>query len=87
MRKNAPVHALAVLVTVFVYLLQVLHGFCSHVIASKPTTLEADKKQLEQGGAGTASNDKLQLAVQYRITKKELLHSCVWQYDPAQMAP
>lgn len=66
---------------------QVLHGFCSHVIASKPTTLEADKKQLEQGGAGTASNDKLQLAVQYRITKKELLHSCVWQYDPAQMAP
>ncbi len=87
MRKNAALHALAIFVPVFVDLLQVLHGFCSHVIASKPTTLEADKKQLEQVRAGTASNDKLQLAVQYRITKKELLQSCVWQYDPAQMAP
>jgi hypothetical protein len=65
----------------------VLHGFCSHVIASKPTTLEADKKQLEQLGASTANNDKSRLALQYRITKKELLQSCVWQYDPAQMAP
>ncbi|DBB01977.1 TPA: hypothetical protein ACH3X1_000563 [Trebouxia sp. C0004] len=66
---------------------QVLHGFCSHIIALKPTTLEADKKQLEQLGAGTASNDKSRLALQYRITKKELLQSCVWQYDPSQMAP
>ncbi|KAL0024826.1 hypothetical protein WJX79_002354 [Trebouxia sp. C0005] len=66
---------------------QVLHGFCSHVIASKPTTLEADKKQLEQVGASIANKDKSRLALQYRITKKKLLQSCVWQYDPAQMVP
>ena len=93
------VHALVTLVSAVVYLmvnrvhgqmlwcLQVLHGFCSHVTALKPTTLEADRKQLEQVGAGTASNDKSRLALQYRITQKELLQSCVWQYDPAQMAP
>ncbi len=68
-------------------LMQVLHGFCSQVIASKPTSLEADKKQLGAMSDSTASDDRLRLALQYRLEKKKMLQSCVWQYDPAQMAP
>ena len=61
--------------------LQVLHEFCSHTIASKPTTLEADLQLLEQLPSSTGSSDRQRLALQFRIGKKALLRSCIGQYD------
>ena len=65
--------------------LQVLYEFCSRILASKPTTLEADLQLLEQLPSSTGSSDRQRLALQFRIGKKALLKSCIWQYDPTQM--
>lgn len=65
--------------------LQVLHEFCSDVLAAKPTTLEADLQLLEQLPNSTDSSDRQRLALQFRIGKKTLLKSCIWQYDPTQL--
>lgn len=66
--------------------LQVLHGFCSDILASKPTSLEADQQLLEKLPAGANTVHRQQMALQFRIGKKVLLKSCIWRYDPAQVA-
>lgn len=66
--------------------LQVLHGFCSDILASKPTSLEVDQQLLERLQGGTDVTDRQRLALQFRIAKKELLKACIRQYDPAQLA-
>ena len=65
--------------------LQVLHEVCSNILASMPTTLEADLQLLEQLPSSTGSSDRQRLALQFRIGKKALLKSCIWQYDPTQL--
>ncbi|KAL3158709.1 hypothetical protein ABBQ32_011447 [Trebouxia sp. C0010 RCD-2024] len=65
---------------------QVLHGFCSDILASKPTSLEVDQQLLERLQGGTDVTDRQRLALQFRIAKKELLKACIRQYDPAQLA-
>lgn len=66
--------------------LQVLHDFCSEILASKPTSIEADLQLLEALNSSAGSGDRQRLALQFRIGKKALLKSCIWQYDPAQLA-
>ncbi|KAL3135541.1 hypothetical protein ABBQ38_006018 [Trebouxia sp. C0009 RCD-2024] len=65
---------------------QVVHGFCSDILASKPTSLETDQQLLERLPGGTDSTNRQRLALQFRIAKKALLKACIWQYDPAQLA-
>ena len=66
--------------------LQVLYGVCSHLLALKSTTLEADQQLLEQLSQSTGSTERQRLALQFRIGKKTLLKSCIQQYDLAHLA-
>lgn len=64
--------------------LQVLQDFCKEAAASKPTILEADLEHLQSLQQDPSVNARLTLALQFRISVKRLLHSCIWQYDPSQ---
>ena len=65
--------------------MQVLYHVCQQVIASKPTTLVEDIASLQQAQDLEVQDQHHILALQFRIGKKELLHSCLWQYDPQQL--
>ncbi|DBA82091.1 TPA: Ribosomal lysine N-methyltransferase 4, variant 3 [Trebouxia sp. C0004] len=64
---------------------QVLYHVCQQVIASKPTTLVEDIASLQQAQDLEVQDQHFILALQLRIGKKELLQSCLWQYDPEQL--
>jgi len=65
--------------------MQVLYHVCQQVIASKPTTLGEDIASLQQAQDLEVQDQHHILALQFRIGKKELLQSCLWQYDPQQL--
>ena len=65
--------------------IQVVYHLCQQVIASKPTTLEEDIASLQQAQDLEVRDEHHILALQFRIGKKELLQSCLWQYDPQQL--
>ena len=62
--------------------LQILHALCQKLLAMKPTSLEADVAYLQQLETAWPHMERERLAAQFRIGKKKLLHSCLWQYDP-----
>ncbi len=64
---------------------QVLYHVCQQVLASKPTTLVEDIASLQQAQDLEVRDQHHILALQFRIGKKELLQSCLWQYDPQQL--
>ena len=64
--------------------MQILQDFCNAAIASKPTSLETDIKQFKLLQADPKASDRSKMALQFRISTKQLLHTCVWQYDPSQ---
>lgn len=66
--------------------LQALYQFCQHILSSKPTTLEADIARLQSMRDEESQDERHILALQFRIGKKQLLRSCLWQYDPQQLA-
>ena len=66
-------------------IMQVLHHVCQQVLASKPTTLVEDSASLQQAQDLEVQDQHHILALQFRIGKKELLQSCLWQYDPQQL--
>ena len=61
-----------------------LHQLCNDLLGSKPTTLESDMASLEKLKSGQSHKVHAMLALKFRIGKKQLLQSCVWQYDPQQ---
>ena len=65
--------------------MQALHQFCHHIIGSKATTIEEDMARLDSIGEGQEHDERHRLALQFRIGKKQLLKSCLWQYDPQQL--
>lgn len=65
--------------------IQVVYHLCQQVLASKPTTLEEDIASLQQAQDLEVRDAHHILALQFRIGKKELLQSCLWQYDPQQL--
>ena len=65
--------------------IQVVYHFCQQVLASKPTTLVEDIASLQQAQDLEVREEHDILALQFRIGKKELLQSCLWQYDPQQL--
>ena len=65
--------------------MQVLQDFCNEAIASKPTTIEADIKQFKALQGDASASERLKMALQFRISTKQLLHTCLWQYDPTQV--
>lgn len=65
--------------------IQVVYHLCQQVLASKPTTLEEDTASLQQAQDLEVRDAHHILALQFRIGKKELLQSCLWQYDPQQL--
>lgn len=62
--------------------LQILHQLCNHLLAAKPTTLENDIALLDQLKSSQSCTLHAVLALQFRVGKKQLLQSCLWQYDP-----
>jgi len=65
--------------------MQVLYHVCQQIVASKPTTLVEDIASLQQAQDLQVQDQHHILALQFRIGKKELLQSCLWQYDPQQL--
>ena len=68
------------------FAMQVLHDLCQHVTVSKPTTLEEDTASLQQAQDLALQDKHWMLALQFRIGKKQLLQSCLWQYDVQQLS-
>ena len=65
--------------------MQALYQFCQDTLSSKVTTLEADIAELQSTQDSAPRNERHMLALQFRIGKKQLLKSCLWQYDPQQL--
>ena len=65
--------------------MQVLYHVCQQVVASKPTTLVEEIASLQQAQDLQVQDQHHILALQLRIGEKELLQSCLWQYDPQQL--
>ena len=66
--------------------MQALYQFCQDTLSSKATTLEADIADLQSLQDSAPQDERHMLALQFRIGKKQLLKSCLWQYDPQQLA-
>ncbi len=68
------------------FVMQVVYHLCQHLTASKPTTLEDDIESLQHMQNIRLQNEHHTLALQFRIGKKQLLQSCLWQYNPQQLS-
>ena len=64
--------------------LQILHQLCEHLSAVRPSTLEDDVALLQQLQSAQSRDVHAVLALQFRISKKQLLQACLWQHDPQQ---
>ena len=64
--------------------MQVLYHVCQQIAASNPmrcTTPVEDIASLQQAQDLEVQDQHHILALQFRVGKKELLQSCLWQYD------